>query len=443
MMQHLGDLWDKGLPKESLKWRVASPGTSGFDEWHTTEAEASNSMSNCGCFPVNHTGAVPPAPVEPLGPNCCHDLAPHGDQCVVGGGYPSDWCYPCTDYFTPNASDPRTVSGLHDIGYKVPGDDSAFIIDSSEEFLGRQVAANTPFYAHLCFHAIHEPHPAMPQFYHMYSKDPDYLGALTQWDVQLGRLLGLLQANRLTNNTVILYTSDNGPHQGSERTNILWSTMQLRQCKASIFEGGIRVPGIMHAPGLITRFINVTTPVFTGDFLPTMMSLLGVQTDNPTWVMDGVDLLDIIKAPSAPRGKPIPISFGGQNGVIDENLKIINRPSFGQCDSQAPYNESALEDYYLFDVVADYHELHDLKATIPEEWTRMKRLYDDAMASIHFSQVNESQCCGTMQPNSPEGRFACNIGGLRHPNATRKEIDVRGRSDACEWLPGVGAWPYI
>jgi hypothetical protein len=69
-------------------------------------------MSNCGCFPVNHTGVIPPAPVEPLGPNCCHDLTPHGDKCVVGGGYESDWCYPCTDYFTPNASDPRNVSGL-------------------------------------------------------------------------------------------------------------------------------------------------------------------------------------------------------------------------------------------------------------------------------------------------------------------------------------------
>ena len=49
-----------------------------------------------------------------------------------------------------------------------------------------------------------------------------------------------------------------------------------------------------------------------------------------------------------------------------------------------------------------------------------------------------------MNPRDPAarelggGRFACNIGGLRHPNATRKEIDVRGLSDACEWLPGIG-----
>ena len=91
-----------------------------------------------------------------------------------------------------------------------------------------------------------------------------------------------------------------------------WSTMQLRQCKASIFEGGIRVPGIMHAPGLIQRHINVTTPTFTGDFLPTILALLGVKTDNPTWIMDGMNLLEIIRHPTGPRGKPIPMSWGGQ-----------------------------------------------------------------------------------------------------------------------------------
>ena len=159
----------------------------------------------------------------------------------------------------------------------------------------------------------------------------------------------------------------------------------------------------------------------------------------------GLNLLDIIKNPTGVRGKPIPLSWGGQNGVIDENLKIINRPSFGQCDSQAPYNETTLEDYYLFNVVADYHEvstqrthidtpllpfakkkhpplrtaivfprdglgmnaikgnseyrmafhtiqLHDLKSVQPAEWTRMKKLYDEAMLSIQGNAYIISLC---------------------------------------------------
>ena len=65
--------------------------------------------------------------------------------------------------------------------------------------------------------------------------------------------LQLLKDNNVYDNTVIFYTADNGPHQGAERTNIRWSTNFLRQCKASMWEGGIRVPGMVHFPRLITE----------------------------------------------------------------------------------------------------------------------------------------------------------------------------------------------
>ena len=166
----MGDLWPK--PElEGYMGNYSSPSQHGFDEWLQTQAEASNSDPNCGCFPVNHSNPGP-LPVEPGGPNCCHDLTPHGDKCVVGGGHESDWCYPCTDYYYPNASDPRGVSGLHDFheganttGGKVGGNDAAFIVTRFLSFMDRTLAQGNNFYAHLTFHAIHEPHPAMPEYY--------------------------------------------------------------------------------------------------------------------------------------------------------------------------------------------------------------------------------------------------------------------------------------
>merc|ERR1712232_501546 len=128
-------------------------------------------------------------------------------------------------------------------------------------------------------------------FYHMYKKDPDYLGALTMWDVQIGRLLQLLKDQGVADDTVIFYTADNGPHQGAERSDIHWSTNFLRQCKASIWEGGIRVPGLLHYPAQIQKNRNITTPTSSSDFLPTILKILDVKTDNPTWTLDGVDLL--------------------------------------------------------------------------------------------------------------------------------------------------------
>ena len=339
---HLGDLWAKtDLP--SYKGNFSSPSQHGFDEWVLTQAEASNSMPNCGCFPVNHTKPGPnPATAYP------GELSPHGDACVVGGGVTSDWCFPCTNYYYPNASDPR---GVHELTARVPGNDAEFIVDRFEGFLDRTLAARRPFYAHLAFHAIHEPHPAMPEFYDLYENDPDYLGALTMFDAQLGRLMALLKRRGVYSNTVVLYTSDNGPHQGAERTDIHFSTGFLRQCKASIFEGGIRVPGIVHAPGLITAFRNVTTVAFTGDFLPTIMALLGVESDHPNWAMDGVSLLPLLTAdalssssspPSltvdTPRSKPLGLQWAGGSAIIDEHgrYKLMSKPNQGQCDFQPP-----------------------------------------------------------------------------------------------------------
>jgi hypothetical protein len=85
--RHLGDLWDKKLPGMSAeKLSVSDPGKHGFDDWMTTQAEASNSMTNCGCFPKNHT-------TPGKKPNGGYgDLRPLGDQCVVGSGFESDWC---------------------------------------------------------------------------------------------------------------------------------------------------------------------------------------------------------------------------------------------------------------------------------------------------------------------------------------------------------------
>jgi|EP01043_Picozoa_sp_COSAG02_P004727 arylsulfatase A-like enzyme len=193
------------------KWSVSDPGKHGFDDWMTTQAEASNSMTNCGCFPKNHThpGRKPNGGYD--------DLRPLGDQCVVGSGFKSDWCYPCTDYFYPNASDPRGVSALSE-STKVPGDDSTFLIDRFELFLTKQIAAANPWLAHICFHAIHEPHPAMPEFWNMYAtpgtnrgdpnyRDPDYLGALTMWDVQIGRLMSMLKEKNVADKTAIFYTA--------------------------------------------------------------------------------------------------------------------------------------------------------------------------------------------------------------------------------------------
>jgi arylsulfatase A-like enzyme len=237
----------------------------------------------------------------------------------------------------------------------------------------------------------------------MYENDPDYLGTLQQMDVQFGNLMAMLEKYGIANNTVILYTSDNGPHQGAERTDIHYSTNFMRQCKASNWEGGIRVPGMMYAPPLIQRNLNITTPVGTWDFLPTIMELLEVESDHPDWIMDGISLVPIVQGhEDAPREAPIGFSWGSQQALIDGTMKLIYKPSAGQCDFQEPYSSmKSLDDYYLYDLASDFHEMNDLKHTQPDEYQRMLRLLNNFRLSLNHSQYEETKCAGVAPGYTP------------------------------------------
>jgi hypothetical protein len=126
------------------------------------------------------------------------------------------------------------------------------------------------------------------------------------------------------------------------------------------------------------------------------MELLQVDSDTPSWPLDGISLLPFLKNASAafgPRPKPIGISWGGQAALIDNNWKLMSTPAKGQCTFQEPYaSQKTLEDFYLFNLAADYHELVDCKASEPERFAGMKRELDTFLASIQTSQQIETLC---------------------------------------------------
>ena len=255
------------------KWPVSNPGMHGFDEWRSTEASAPSSTTNCDCNPI---------------------WGQEGNGCIDGGGKWAQHGEGCTNYWYPmdnvshscrNMSAPHSILAQHCVTNetkKIQGDDSKYIVDHFETFVQKNVALNQPFLALLWFHTVHEPHPAMPEFYHAYKDvygDPagDYLGTITQMDVQIGRIRNIVLENGIHNNTMIWYTADNGPHSANrDRSEFpaLAATNGLRQCKASYYEGGIRVPGILEWPSVIKEHSNTWHPSGTVDYLHTILDVL-------------------------------------------------------------------------------------------------------------------------------------------------------------------------
>lgn len=402
---HLGDFWNKKQPTK--KRGFSNPANMGFEEYHSTEAQTATAVPNCGCFPPKDWTPPNPQPDFPsnnIPPNFPHTLP--GENCVVGGGIYVNESYACANYWEPNASD-ALGRGATNLSTKIVGDDGDYLFDEFQDFVTRAVNANRPFLSAIWTHYIHLPHPPMPSFYEsaVSSGDPDYVGALEQWDSFMGRVRTLLKNKGIFNNTLVWVTSDNGPHCSESPSTCFGPIGQgrsnggLRGCKASIWEGGIRVPGIIEFPAEISEHRNIDIPAVTHDILPTIMDLLDVTSPNPSWPLDGISLRPYFKASTTPerRRKPIGFWWGDSMAWIDNDIKLIAGSGIigvGQGCMPLPPWTKGLKAPALFNLTASPTESINLIES-PQYAMLLKEMtaaFDTWKLSVENSVANESMC---------------------------------------------------
>lgn len=415
---HLGNFFPKpDIAKQDYrnkKWPVSNPTVHGFDEWMSTEASASSSLCNCACDSAwQHTKAGDPGQIQ-------------GRGCVVGNGTFSETdAFACTNYWFPTArthsdsscsrSANATLACVTNLTQKIVGDDSTFIVDKFDQFLENLTKSSDepqPFLAVLWLHTNHNPHPAMPEWFHAYTDAQqrpagDYLGTISQMDAQIGRLRSLLKSHGVSNDTMLWFTSDNGPHTadglgctGPFGRSSLQATNGLRQCKASLFEGGIHVPGILEWPAVIHENIRTTYPSITSDYLWTFLDVIGATHPHPHWARDGTSLLDVIEgrqeSSTARRNKPLGFVLDDQQAWIDNEMKLLRNPAKGQCKTMLPpWNETGTASRtFLFNLTSDPSESIDLSGSpsYADKFREMTRELDEWVESISHSQTDESGC---------------------------------------------------
>jgi len=163
-----------------------------------------------------------------------------------------------------------------------------------------------PFFQYVCFHEPHEPVATLKRFTDLYpSNDPSYsayYGNVSQLDDAFGRLMRALDELKLRDNTVVLFTSDNGP----AITNIHphGSAAPLRAKKGDIYEGGIRVPGILRWPGRARTGQTSEEPISGVDWLPTVCAITGIAPPQDR-AIDGANWLPALEGKSVPRKTPL------------------------------------------------------------------------------------------------------------------------------------------
>jgi arylsulfatase A-like enzyme len=133
---------------------------------------------------------------------------------------------------------------------------------------------------------------------------------ITRMDADIGRIMAQLKALRIESNTVVFFSSDNGPHkEGGVKPDFHHSSGPLRGIKRDVYEGGIRVPMIVRWPGVVTPGSASNVPVLNVDFYPTFLAAAGAAA--PASPLDGESLLPMFQGKTELQRKAIFWHFPG------------------------------------------------------------------------------------------------------------------------------------
>ena len=255
---------------------------------------------------------------------------------------------------------------------KFRGDGSDIAMDEALKFIRKQAGAGKPFLAVVWFGSPHVPHEALPADKTAYAalpeKDQNYYGEIAAVDRNVGKLRAALRKLKVSENTLLWYNSDNGGAAGPK------STGNLRGSKGTLWEGGLRVPGIIEWPARIPKAFVSDTPCSTLDIYPTVLAATGAVAPNQIQPLDGISLLPIFDRQTEARGKAIPFWNGagprpGHAALLDWPYKLHTDPGGGRGKKGAIVGEVA--PVMLFDISKDAKETTNLAAQQPERVAKM------------------------------------------------------------------------
>lgn len=186
-------------------------------------------------------------------------------------------------------------------------DVAEWLTDAAVDYVGKN--KNNPFFIYLCHWDVHTPIRARQKVVNKYKKklaskkwsrdwNPTYSAMIEAVDTSVGRLWQALKDNGIADNTLLIFTSDNGGASGST-----WCE-PLKGSKGAFYEGGIRVPLCMSWPGVIKPGSVCDTPVTGVDYLPTFAELAGapLPTSQP---VDGDSIVKLLHGKEALAGRAI------------------------------------------------------------------------------------------------------------------------------------------
>jgi arylsulfatase A len=290
-----------------------------------------------------------------------------------------DWWLATQNNAAPSHKNPNNFVRNGKAVGQMEGYSSLLVVDEAVDWLKNHRDKDKPFYLAVCTHEPHLPIETDPRFQKPYEKLPDadlrqHHGNITQCDFAFGTLMKTLDELKLTDNTFVFFTSDNGPEGDGKSARTRGSTGGLRGRKRAMYEGGIRVPGIVRWPGHIKAGTTSDVPVIGSDFFSTALTIAGAKLPSDR-VIDGVNVLPVLTGKAETVERPQPLYW--RLNMAPNNLHMAMR--IGDWKILAAQDFTKFE---LYNLKTDPKEATDLKELEKERFAELKRKLIDHNAAI-------------------------------------------------------------
>lgn len=248
---------------------------------------------------------------------------------------------------------------------------STFLIAREAERLIQEQPKGKPLFLYVPFNAPHSPFQVPEEYKEPYVKLPEprrtYAGMVAAMDEAVGRILSALDEKGIRQNTLIIFSSDNGGDEPGKVAN----NGPLCGGKFTLYEGGVRVCAAAAWPGHIQPGGTVSAPMHMVDWYPTLLKLAGASLEQKL-PLDGLDIW-----PSITEGKPSPheeilLNAEAKCGAIRVgDWKLVLNGAAGGSG-----NKKSGQRVELFNLAEDPNEKQNLAAEQPEKVQALRARYD-------------------------------------------------------------------
>ena len=251
-----------------------------------------------------------------------------------------------------------------------------------------QSVKDRPFYMNYWQFSVHAPFDAKAALIEKYrdkvdptdaQRCPTYAAMVESLDDAIGTLLDAVEQAGIAEHTAIVFISDNGGNMYNQVDGVRpTSNAPLRGGKATMFEGGIRVPCVVAWPGVTRTGSRNNELIQTSDFYPTILNQLGIALPE-NHVVDGIDITPALQGNPLdreciftyfPHSPPVPDWLPPAMAVHAGDWKLIRLFHQG---------ENGAHDYLLYNLAHDLGETQNLAARYPQKVTALDRMIENCI----------------------------------------------------------------